>query len=396
MNKKSLIFIEDGSFTYDNRVIQETNALINAGWDITVISPKCSIDPYYKKFNNKLRSYYYPKPTIESIFGHIIEFFFTLFFGSGLSFWIFIRHGFSVFHACNPMDILWLIALPYKIMGKKFIFDQHDLVPELIVSRSHISINNLFCKIFIFFEKCSYKLADAVIVTNNSFKKIALNRGRKRPQDVFIVRNGPELNKFRKATRMMNIRNKNEILIGYLGNMNPQDGVEYLLMAAEIIIKKRKISNIKFILIGGGSSQLRLIELSKKMGLENYVIFVGKLFGDELMSILNTCDICVQPDPFNPLNDKSTMNKVLEYMALEKPIVAFNLNETRISCGNAALYAKPNSMHDFAEKILYLVNHPKLGIRMGQIGRERIERKFSWKYSIPHLINAYEHALKSS
>lgn len=394
MKKKALIFIEDGSFTYDNRVIREANALIDNGWDITVISPKYADDPFHKKINGNLRVYYYPKPHFKSIISHITEGSVTLFLGSLLTLWVYVRHGFSVFHACNPMDILWMIALPYKLIGKKFIFDEHDLCIELCLSRGSVKKGSLVYKLLAFLEKYSYKFADAVLATNASYKEIAIKRGGKRPEDVFVVRNGPDLKKFEKVAPDTRIKEDGDVLVGYLGNMNPQDGVDYLLKAAHDIVHKRVRSDIRFVLIGGGMSQPNLVKQSVTMGLENNVTFTGRIPDDEMLSTLNACDICVQPDPHNLLNDISTMNKVMEYMAFEKPVIAFDLKETRVSCGNAALYVTPNNSTELAEKILYLAKNSELRTKMGRIGRERVEKKLAWNYSIPNLLSAYEHVLR--
>lgn len=175
--------------------------------------------------------------------------------------------------------------------------------------------------------------------------------------------------------------------------MNPQDRVDYLLEAAYKIVNKHERINIKFVLVGGGMSQPGLSNQSRKMGLENNVTFTGRIPDDEMLSTLSACDICVQSDPLNLLNDISTMNKVMEYMALEKPVIAFDLKETRVSCGNAALYVTPNNTIELADKILYLANNSKLRTIMGRIGRERVENKLAWNYSIPNLLSAYEHAL---
>ena len=388
--KKALLFIEDGSFSYDNRVRREAKALNDAGWDITVISPRYKKDPLYKKVNDNLRAYYYPKPDTESLPGHVIELIFSVFFGSVLTFWVFIRHGFSVFLACNPMDILWLIALPYKFIGKKFIFDQHDLVPELILSRSDINPRGLMIKIFYLFERISYRLANVVISTNESYKEVAISRGSKKPEAVFVVRNGPDLNKFQVVPPKQGLKKASEILVGYLGNMNPQDGVGYLLEAADIIVNKQSRESVKFVFVGGGSSQPKLADEAVRMGLEKNVLFTGRIPDDDMLATLCACDICVQPDPYNPLNDKSTMNKVMEYMALEKPVVTFDLKETRVSCGEAALYVTPNKSAEMAEKILFLADRPEIRSDMGKAGRERIEKKLSWSYSIPYLIAAFD------
>ena len=394
MRKKVLIFIEDGSFTYDNRVIREAQALIDDDWDVTVISPKYPDDPLYKKINKNLRSYHYPKPHSNSILGHFKEFFISLLLGSLLTFWVFLRHGFSVFHACNPMDILWIIVLPYKLIGKKFIFDHHDLVPELIMSRSKYDANSFFIKIFVFFEKCSFKFANAVIATNGSYKDTAVQRGGKKPKDVFIVRNGPDLKKFKIAPDRSDLKKEGEFLIGYLGNMNPQDGADNLLKAAEYIIREKGLNNFKFIFVGGGTSQPILAAESKKLQLQNNVIFTGRVPDDIMLTSLQACDICVQPDPYNLLNDKSTMNKIMEYMALGKPVVAFALKETVVSGGDVALYAKSNDYIDLAEKIIYLSENPEDRAHRARLGRERIEKMLAWEYSIPHLLAAYKHVLK--
>lgn len=394
MAKKALIFIEDGSFTYDNRIIRETTALVNAGWDITVISQKYLHDPFYKKVNEKLRAYYYPKPAVESAIGHIIEHSISLFWGTLLTFWVFVRHGFSIFHACNPMDILWLIALPYKMLGKKFIFDQHDICPEVFLSRGDGNIKSPYYTVLLALEKASYKLANAVISTNQTYKQIAIERGGKNPSEVFVVRNGPDLAKFCPVRAKEDLKKDGEILVGYLGNMNLQDGVDYLLEAAFEIVKKRGRSDISFVFIGGGSQQQRLSQKARAMDLQDKLTFTGRIPDDQMLATLCTCDICIQPDPLNPLNDKSTMNKAMEYMALEKPVVAFDLKETRVSCGNAALYAAPNNVIDLSNKILCLADNPVLRLELGKRGRNRVKREFSWSYSVPNLLAAYEHAIK--
>jgi glycosyltransferase involved in cell wall biosynthesis len=393
MKRKALIFIEDGSFTYDNRVIREATALVAAGWDITVISQKYRLDPFYKEINASLRAYYYPKPTAESAIGHIVEHSISLFWGTLLTFWVFVYHGFKVFHACNPMDILWLIAMPYKILGKKFIYDQHDLCPELFLSRDNGNDKRLCYKILLALEKASYTLSDAVVATNETYKQIAIKRGLKKPGEIFVVRNGPDLDKFRLVDTQKSLKKDCEILVGYLGNMNLQDGADYLLEAAFEIEKKHDRSDILFMFIGGGSQQQRLLRRSRKMGLSDNVFFTGRITDEQMLDKLSACDICVQPDPMSALNNKSTMNKAMEYMALEKPVVAFDLKETRISCGDAALYAMPNNVTDLADKILHLADNPALRFVLGKRGRKRVERELSWSHSIPNLLSAYEHAL---
>lgn len=396
MKRKTLIFIEDGSFTFDNRVIRETETLVQAGWDVTVISPKYPQDPFYRRISDRLRAYYYLKPTAKSVPGHVIEHSISLCWGSVLTLWVWVRHGFSIFHACNPMDILWLIALPYKLLGKKFVYDQHDLCPELWMSRNARAPTGFLYRVLRALESASYRYADIVISTNETYRDVAVTRGGRDPQDVFVVRNGPDLGKFRPIHGQKTPGRNGHVLVGYLGNMNPQDGVGYLLDAAFEVAHTRGRSDVSFVVIGGGSDYQHLRDKSAQMGLGDRITFTGRIPDEEMLTRLSACDVCVQPDPLNDLNDKSTMNKAMEYMALEKAVVAFDLKETRISCGDAALYATPNDVKDLADKILCLVDNPALRRQLGERGRSRVEQAFSWSHSIPNLLAAYDRAMEGT
>jgi len=394
--RKVLIFIEDGSFTFDNRVKREALALIEDGWYVSVISPKYSGDKLYKKYSNNLRSYHYPKPNALSVYGHLVEHFITLVFGSIFTFWVFIRHGFSVFHACNPTDVLWMVFLPYKIFGTKFIFDQHDLCPELYLSRGikGVGEKNILYRILLLLEYMSYKLANVVISTNESYKYIAMKRGRKKNEDVIIVRNGPARSRFRDLGNNNTNIDKDNISIGYIGNMNPTDSVEIILLIAHHIVHLTCRSDFHFYLIGSGSSFKQLRKLSNKLMVDDHVTFTGRIPDSEVIDILKNCDICIQPDAPTPLNDKSTMNKVMEYMALGKPIITYDLTETRVSCGDAAIYIDKNGgITDFSEKIIFLSENKQLRIKMGGIGGRRVESALWWDYSVPHLLEAYQIAM---
>ncbi len=394
MTKNALIFIEDGSFTYDNRVKRQADALVENGWNVTIISPSFPGDPFYRRLHDRLRSYHYPKPQAESAPGHIVEHSVSLIMGILLTAWVALRHGFTIFHACNPLDILWLVALPYRIFGKKFIFDQHDLCPELYLSRKGTRESDLFYRALLFLERRSYQIADAVIATNESYQETALVRGRRRNEDVFVVRNGPDLDRLQKTEPRAGLKGEREILVGYLGNMNFQDGVDLLVETARYVRDELDRHDIKFVLVGGGSCQEALAEQSRAMGLQDTVTFTGRIPDDDMLATISACDLCVQPDPPNPLNDKSTMNKVMEYMALEKPVVTFDLTETRVSCGEAALYARPGDVADLADKIVYLADKPQERERMSQLGRKRVETTLSWEYSVPNLLAAYQHAMR--
>ena len=391
--RSTLIVIEDGSFTYDNRVIREANALLEEGWDVTVICPKNREDPFYKRESDRLRIYFYPKPEARSTIGHVIEHSTSILAVSLLSWVAYLRHGFRIVQGCNPMDILWIPYLPFRIFGVRYVFDHHDLCPELYLCRGEGSRTSVFFRILLWLEHQTFRFANTVIATNESYRAIAIERGGRHPDDVFVVRNGPDLAKFRPVPPRLDLTSNGDILIGYLGNMNPQDGVDYLLLVAKELTTNRGVRNLRFVLVGGGSHQAELKRQCSELGLDNVVTFTGRLPDDDMLATLCACDICVQPDPSNPLNDRSTMNKVMEYMALGKPVVAFDLTETRVSCGDAALYAEPNNVSGLADMILKLATDAPLRQQMGHLGRKRIEETLAWPYSVPNLLDAYAHAL---
>ena len=243
-------------------------------------------------------------------------------------------------------------------------------------------------------EKLTFHLADAVISTNESYKKIAMKRGRIDKRHIRVVRNGPDLDKFQPLPPDPKIKNKHRIVVGYLGNMNPQDGVDHLLMAAKEIIHNRGRKEFHFIFVGKGDAFKDLLAKKAAWNLKDYVTFTGRISDEDMLRYLSSCDICVQPDPKNPLNDISTMNKVMEYMALEKPIVSYDLIETRYSGWEGALYATPNSVEDLSDKIMILAENEKMRKAMGQKGRKRVENFLEWKYSEKKLIELYKLVLE--
>ena len=250
------------------------------------------------------------------------------------------RHGFDIIHACNPPDLIFFVAAPFKFLfGTKFLFDQHDVNPELYETkfgRRDFVYNGL--KLV---ERLTFKLADVVISTNESYKRIALERGKKRDDQVFVVRSAPKLDKFNPRPGGEHHKTGFEYMVGYLGVMGPQEGIDHLLRAVKQIVDSGR-TDIKFMLVGGGSSLEDLRAYSRELGLEKFVEFTGRIPDEDLLERLTACDICVNPDPMNPLNNISTMNKIMEYMALEKPVVQYDLIEGRFSAGEASIYAKPN------------------------------------------------------
>jgi glycosyltransferase involved in cell wall biosynthesis len=277
------------------------------------------------------------------------------------------------------------------VRGVKFIFDHHDINPELYESK--FNRRGLFWHLLCWAEWLTFKTADVVISTNESYRRIAIGRGGKRPDDVFVVRSGPDLSRIKSVEPEPALRNGRKFLVGYVGVMGDQEGIDLLLEAARHIVHDLKRTDIQFYIVGGGPSLERLRSLSRAMRLDDYVVFPGRVPDDFLFKVLSTSDVCVNPDRVNAMNDKSTMNKILEYMALGKPIVQFDVTEGRYSAQDASLYAKPNDPIDFADKILQLLADPGARARMSAFGRRRIEEELAWGYEVPKLISAYRRAL---
>ena len=385
--KKILILIEDGSFNFDNRVKREAATLTKAGYQVMVICPRYPGESGYD-VQNEIHIHRYNKWKFG---GHVGEYLSSLIKGGWLCIRVWKRNGgFDCIQACNPPDLWFLVAIFFKkIFGVKFVFDHHDVCPELFLSRFSYSEKSIGYQIMLLLEKLSFKLADGVISTNKSYKQIAMRRGGLSENFIRVVRNGPDLTKFNAFPPDPKIKTKNRIVVGYLGNMNPQDGVDYLLMAAHEIIHRRRRKDLYFIFIGKGDALPQLLSKKTDLNLDDYVSFTGRISDEEMLRYLSSCDICVQPDPKNPLNDVSTMNKVMEYMALGKPVVAYDLVETRYSGGECALYAVPNSIEDLSNKIMMFAENEKMRIEMGMKGRRRVENFLEWKYSEKNLIDLY-------
>jgi len=392
--KKVLIFIEDGSYLLDNRVQREVKTLTGAGLQVAVICPRY---PGENRYDNQdgVHIYRYRKWTLsEGLLGHAFEYASSLLKGGTLSMVVFVRHGFQVFHACNPPDILFLLAGIYKLFGVSFLFDHHDVCPELYLSRFE-NPRPLVYKILSWMEKRTMKTADVVVATNQSYRQIAMDRGGVPANRIFVVRNGPDPHKFRPGPPDRELIRPGRILVGYLGNMNPQDGVDRLVQTARHIKEVKNRRDLYFVFVGGGDAHPKLVQMCEQRNLTDITHFTGRVPDPEMLATLNACDICVQPDPPSPLNDVSTMNKIMEYMALEKPVVAFDLKETRVSGGDAALYAEPDSVEDLADKILHLADRPALRKELGERGRKRVEEVLCWEHSEEALREAYKAALKT-
>ena len=388
--KKVLIIVENLPLPFDRRVWMESNTLKNNGYEVSIICPKGKGFESDHECINGINIYRHYLPSeVSSAAGYIREYLVALFHEFRLALKIKKKHGFDIIQICNPPDILFLVTLWFKWIHKcKVIFDHHDLNPELFESK--FNKRGFFYHLLKIAEKLTFKTADMVISTNESYKEIAINRGKKQADKVHVVRSGPDLSFFNAKEPDLSIKNGRKYLVGYLGVMGEFDGVDVLIKAASLIVNEHKRSDIQFCLVGSGPCFDDLVTLADKLGLNEYVEFTGRVSDEDLLRYLSSCDICVNPDPVNSLNDKSTMNKILEYMALAKPIVQFDVVEGRRSALEASWYAKPHDLSDFAEKIELLCDSaPEVKSKMGDFGLKRMQNELEWKYQSKKLLEVY-------
>jgi len=387
--KKILILVENLPVPLDRRVWMEATTLVDAGYQVSVICPKGKYSAFYEVMQN-VRIYRYPLPSLESVLGHFLEYAIALPITFFLTFVVFFKDGFDVIQSANPPDFFFIIGGFFKMFGKKFIFDHHDLMPEICDSRWNGWKHKVAYLPSVWAEKQTFKTADWVIATNESYRQIAIRRGGVNPEKVVVVRSGPEIDKFKPVPVNDSWRKGKEYLVGYLGVMGPNDGMEYLLETINFIVHSLNRTDIHFILIGSGDLQPKLKKICTRFGLDEFVEFTGRLPDQQVKEILSTADLAVAPDPRDPLNDVSTMNKIIEYMALEKALVCFDLREAKVSAGDAAVYAKPNDAQDFALKVIELLEQPEKRKVMASYGRKRFLDSLAWDHQKKHLLRLYQ------
>lgn len=387
-----LILVENLPVPFDRRVWMESIALTEAGYKVSVISP-CppnELDEPDKVIEGiSVYRYRMPKPT-KSKFSFLQEFWYCYQQTKKLARRIWNEDRFDVIHSCNPPETFWKIAKPYKRRGVKFVFDHHDLSPELYESK--FNRRDAFWKGLLWMEKKQFQTADAVIATNESYKEVAVSRGGKKPDQVAVVRSGPMLSRFTRVEPDPNLKRGREYLAVYLGVMGPQDGVDYAIRAIRHAVDKG-LSNTSFTFIGSGDSFDDLVALSKELKLEEYIEFTGRVSDEDLKRLLCTADLGIAPDPKNPLNDVSTMNKIVEYMAMSLPIVSFDLKESKYSASEAAIYVANDDVEQMGETIIQLLSDPQKRKAMGEIGRQRVETMLAWDYSRKVLVQFYDKLL---
>jgi glycosyltransferase involved in cell wall biosynthesis len=389
MRKKILIIVENLPVPFDGRVWKEACSLRNVGYEVSVLCPK---GKGYERGYEQLQGihiYRHPMPKEgNSPLGYVWEYGCALFWEFLYSWWIYLRRGFHVIQGCNPPDDIFLVALPFKLFGIKYIFDHHDVNPELYFSK--YERKDIFYKIQVWLEKLTFYFSDVVMSTNNSYKDIAVRRGGLSKEDVFVVRNGPDLETFKPVPAKSDLKNGKRYLVGYVGTMSTQEGLDILLDVADYI-KRMGRNDVHFTCVGGGPGLATLRQMVKDKSLADTVTFTGRVSEAELLDVLSTADVCVNPDKPCEMNDISTMIKIMEYMALGKPIVQFDLKEGRFSAQQASLYSSnQNQVADFADKILWLLDHPDERKRMGEFGRRRVEKELAWEHSVGNLVAAYE------
>lgn len=386
--RKVLIIVENLPSPFDRRVWQEATSLTSAGYLVSIICPTGKGFEKKYEYIDGVHIYRHNLPVeAEGALGYLLEYTTALFWEFILAWKVLIKHGFDVIHACNPPDNIFLIGGFFKLFGKRFLFDHHDINPELYEAK--FGRRDFFYKVMLAWERMTFMLADISIATNESYKDIAVTRGRMSPEKVYVVRSGPMLSRMKIVEPVERLKKGKAYLVGYVGVMGRQEGIDHLLEAAHYIIKHKGREDVQFGLVGGGTSLDEMKAYAQKLEISDWVTFTGRVPDKEMLEMLNTADVCVNPDIANAMNDKSTMNKIMEYMALSKPIVQYDLTEGRYSAQDASLYASRNDIKDFAEKILVLLDNGEKRKKMGEYGRNRVVNELSWDHEAPKLYSAY-------
>lgn len=387
-----LLLVENNAYPFDVRVRREAQALRDAGCRVTVICPRAAGQRWSEQIDGVAVRRFPMPPGGSGLMSYAFEFVYSTLAMLILSLWVRLFGRVDVVHAANPPDTLFVVGLAMKLFGARFVFDHHDLSPETYLSRFGKPRENFVSKTLRALERATFASADIVISTNESYRRLAMQRGKKAADKVFVVRNGPPMS-FQAVAPDAEILSRAPHLIGYIGTMGPQDGVDYLLRVVKHLVTVQKRQDFLAVIIGGGDEETSLRALAITLDIEPFVYFTGRVSDARVRSLLSSVDVCVQPDPLNPLNDKSTMNKMMEYMALGKPVVAFDLVETRFSGGDAALYAPPNDESEFARQISLLFDDPEKCQQLGLAGKLRVSSALAWEYSVPNLLAAYRTGL---
>ena len=390
--RRVLIVVENLPVPLDRRVWLEATALTEAGYQVSVICPTGKGWNAPREDIDGIAIYRYPEPP-EAHSGAVAyarEYLAALWHWFGLARVVWRERGFDVIQGCNPPDLIFVLALWYRLWGVAYIFDHHDVCPELFEAK--FGRRGLLYNVMRVWERMTFAVASVSIATNESFRRIATTRGKMAAQDVFVVRSAPRIDSFIPGPGNPDYRHGAKTVLGYVGVIGQQEGMDLLIAAVDHLIRNLGHSDLHVVVVGFGPALPEVQADVRARGLDAQFSFTGALYGAELLAALNAMDIGVSPDPKNPMNDISTMNKVMEYMTLAKPLVQFDLTEGRASAGDASLYAKANDPLDFAAKIAELIEDPERAAAMGRAGRLRVLDALSWDHSVPHLLAAYQRA----
>jgi glycosyltransferase involved in cell wall biosynthesis len=388
-----LIIVQNLPVPFDRRVWLECGTLTRAGYQVAVVCPKGPGDPSYQVIDGVQVYKYRPYSPGGGALSYFAEYLYSFTATLLLSLKAARDGRFGAVQSCNPPDIFWPIGVLFKLWhGSRFVFDHHDLCPETFESRFPEGPQPLY-KGLRFLERRTMRTADHVISTNESYRKLVMDRDGVQPDEVTVVRTGPDPDKLRAVEALPSLRRGRAHLAAYIGVMGPQDGVDIAIKVADFVVNTLKRTDISFTLIGSGDCFDELVELRNKLGLEDFVEFTGRVPDETVRGILSTADIGLSPDPKNPLNDVSTMNKTMEYMAFELPVLAFDLRETRASAEEAGSYATPNDVEEMARMLADLIDDEQRRHSMGSAGRRRVEEKLAWSHQEPHYLSVYDRLL---
>lgn len=390
MERKILIIVENLPVPFDTRVWQEATTLAAAGYTVSVICPKGKgYTSDYEELDG-VHIYRHDLPGEgNGAVEYAREYLSALWHEYRLARRVYREQGFHVIHGCNPPDDIYMVARMFRGKGVDYVFDHHDICPELFEAKFGKTTGMLY-RSQLWLERQTYRHCTFAFVTNESYRALAIGRNGMPPEKVHVLRSGPRLERLRIQPADPQIRRGRRFMVGYLGVIGQQEGIEYLLEAARYLRDERGRDDIFWGIVGGGPHLDALRRKATEMGLDDIVEFTGRVLDDTMLTYLNTADVCVNPDEYNAMNDKSTMNKVLEYMALGKPIVQFDLTEGRFSAQDASLYAKRNDARDLADKIAQLLDDPARREAMGAFGRNRILNELSWDHTSRALLSAYD------
>ncbi|WP_373851956.1 glycosyltransferase family 4 protein [Bradyrhizobium sp.] len=389
-----LIIVENLPVPFDGRVWSEATTLARHGYEVSVICPKGPGATASFEMLEGIAVYRHWMPAEgRGVLGYVIEYSVALFWEFVLSVKVLATRGFDVIHACNPPDLIFIVGAFHKFLfGKSFVFDQHDVNPELYEAK--FGRRGFLWRVMVLLERVTFALSDVSIATNQSYRTVAIERGRMSPDRVFVVRSAPNVSRVRSLPPDPAWKKGRQYLVGYVGVIARQEGLDLLLDSIKHIRTTRNRDDIQFVIVGGGRELEDLKKLAKALELDDVVTFTGRVDDDTLFTILSTADVCVNPDRPSSMNDKSTMHKIMEYMTLGKPIVQFDLTEGRFSAGEASLYVPNADTAEFGDKILELLEDPARREAMGAFGQKRISGELAWHHASTKLLAAYEKVFK--